>query len=260
MRGVSRQTPSTSLSVSVVIPAYNEAGLLPRLLATLDAARAGYRRGADTVEIIVADNGSTDGTADIARQSGCRVVQVAERRIASVRNGGARQAIGGILCFVDADSRVHPETFNAVEDALASGRVVAGATGVRLERWSPGIAATYALFMPLVWALRMDTGVVFCRREDFERVGGYDERRAFGEDVQLLVDLRRLGRSRGQRLVRLRRVKATASLRKFDEHGDWHFLTDLLRLLPLMLWRPGASTEYAQRYWYGDQRPPPERR
>lgn len=241
---------------SVVIPARNEAQLLPRLLGTVAAARARYERGAAAVEVIVADNASTDDTAAIAHRAGCLVARIEERRIASVRNGGARLASGDTLCFVDGDMQIHPETFNAVDEALDGGRIVAGATGVKLERWSPGIAATYALFMPFVWTLRMDTGVVFCRRDDFERVGGYDERREFCEDVQLLVDLRRLGRSRGERLARLRRVKATVSMRKFDEHGDWHFFTDLLHLLPLMLWRPEASTEFAQRYWYGDQRPP----
>lgn len=100
----------------------------------------------------------------------------------------------------------------------------------------------------------MDTGVVFCRRTDFESIGGYDERRLFGEDVQLLWDLLRLGRSRGQRLVRLRRVKAINSMRKFDRWGDWHFLTSILRLLPLLLRRPAASTDFARRYWYGDER------
>ena len=242
--------------ISLVIPAYNEARLLPRLLATVAAARAAFHLGESAVEVVVADNGSTDDTVLIADRTGCRVVRVAERRIASVRNGGARLASGGVLCFVDADTRIHPETFNAVLASLDSGRVVAGATGVRLDRWSPGIALTYALFMPLVWALRMDTGVVFCRRADFEAVGGYDEGRQFGEDVQLLLDLRRLGRPRGQKLARLRGVKAVASTRKFDSHGDWHFFTELYRLLPLLLARPHASHELADRYWYGDQRPP----
>lgn len=241
-------------TVSLVIPAYNEATLLPRLLDTVAAARARYHRGLDAVEVIVADNLSTDATATVAAAAGCAVVQVAERRIASVRNGGATVAHAPVLAFVDADSRIHPETFNAVDHALATGRYVAGATGVRLERWSVGIATTYALMIPWVWILRMDTGVVFCRRADFEAIGGYDERRLFGEDVQFLWDLRRLGRARGQRLVRLRRVKATASMRKFDRWGDWHYVTNMFRLLPLMLRRPGASTEFARRYWYGDDR------
>jgi glycosyltransferase involved in cell wall biosynthesis len=247
------------IRISLVIPAYNEAELLPRLLDSVEAARQSYRHGRAAIEVIVVDNGSTDLTAAIAADRGCVVTRVEERRIASARNGGARHAVGEILAFVDADMQVHQQTFNAIEDSLGTGRVVAGATGVRLERWSLGIALTYALFMILVWSLRMDTGVVFCRREDFETIGGYDERRFFAEDVQFLMDLRRVGRRRGQRLVRLRTVKALASCRKFDIHGDWHYFTDLFRLVPLMLRSPKATNEFAEKYWYGDQRPPSPR-
>jgi glycosyltransferase involved in cell wall biosynthesis len=242
--------------LSLIIPAYNEERLLPRLLSTVDEARRAYGRGPEAIQVIVADNGSTDRTSEIAAAHGCELVTVEERRIASVRNGGAGRAEGDILCFVDADTQIHPQTFNKIERALATGRVVAGATGVRLERWSLGIAVTYALFMPFVWTLRMDTGVVFCRRDDFERIGGYDERRSFGEDVQLLFDLRRIGRERGQRLTRLRTVKAIASTRKFDAFGDWHYFTELAKLIPLMVRSPNATSDFAQRFWYGDQRPP----
>jgi glycosyltransferase involved in cell wall biosynthesis len=247
---------SDSIRVSLVIPAHNEDGYLPRLLESVDVARERWRRGADRLEVIVADNVSTDRTAAIAGEWDCRVVTVKERRIASVRNGGAAVAHGEILCFVDADSELHPETFNAIEDALSTGRVVAGASGVRMERWSLGIAVTYVLFMPMVWLTRMDTGVVFCRRRDFDAVGGYDERRFFGEDVQLLWDLRRIGKARGERLTRLRTVKALGSTRKFDTHGDWHYFSDLFRLVPKMLWSPRATSEFANKYWYGEQRTP----
>lgn len=247
---------STFIRLSLVIPAYNEEQLLPRLLGSVDVAREKWRHGPGAIEVIVADNVSTDRTATVAKERGCRVVEVEERRIASVRNGGAAVAEGEILCFVDADSEVHPDTFNAIEDSLATGRVVAGATGVCMERWSLGIALTWALFMPLVWLTRMDTGVVFCRREDFEAIGGYDERRFFGEDVQLLWDLRRIGRKKKQRLTRLRTVKALGSTRKFDVHGDWHYFSDLFGLLPKMLWSPRASSDFANKYWYGEQRSP----
>ena len=239
--------------VSLVIPAYNESELLPRLLDTVEAAREAYNRGRDEVEIIVADNCSTDGTATIAEARGCRVVEVAQRRIASVRNGGAAAASGQILCFVDADGQIHPDSFNAVDATLASGRVVAGASGVTMERLSLGIVVTYWLFMPWVWMLRMDTGLVFCRRRDFEAIGGYDEGRPVGEDVRLLLDLRRLGRMRGQRLIRLTSIKGVASTRKFDAHGDWHYLTELWRLLPL-LWDRDRRHPLLDKFWYGDQR------
>ncbi len=237
--------------VTVVIPCLNEQATIAEAVADAKAAFASWRGG---VEVIVADNVSTDDTAAIARDRGCNVVRVEERRIASVRNGGAAAAAGDVLCFIDADSEIHPETFNAIEDSLATGRVVAGATGVRMERWSLGIAVTWVLFMPMVWLLRMDTGVVFCRREDFQSIDGYDERRFFAEDVQLLWDLRRVGRRRKQRLARLKKVKALASTRKFDIHGDWHYISDLFRLVPKMLWSPHATNDYATKYWYGEQR------
>ena len=239
---------------SVVVPAYNEERYLPPLLDSLDAARAAYGGGADAVEVVVADNASTDGTARVAEECGCRVARVEKRVIAAARNGGARAASGEILCFVDADTRVHPGTFAAVDAALATGRAVAGATGVRLERRSPGLAAAYAMLLPLVWATGMDTGLVFCRREDFAAVGGYDESLRVAEDITLLWALKRLGRPRGQRLVRLRPVKAIASVRKFDEHGDWHYVWMLPRLVFEFLFRRRALEAFIEEYWYRPHR------
>jgi glycosyltransferase involved in cell wall biosynthesis len=246
--------PPDAPAISLVIPARNEEAFLPRLLDSVELARRRFRLGAVAVEVIVADNRSTDATARLARERGCRVVTAEPRCIAAVRNAGARAAAGEMLAFVDADSLVHPETFNAVERALAGGRIAAGATGVRLDRWSPGILAAYLLLVPCAILLRLDTGLVFCRRRDFLAVGGYNERRLFGEDVQFLWDLRRLGRRRGQRLARLRRVKAVASTRKFDRWGEWHYFRLIWRLLPVMLLRPGADSELIRRYWYRDER------
>ena len=208
---------------SVVIPAYNEAQYLPRLLDSIEVARSNYSGGPETIEVIVADNDSTDRTADVAKARGARVVNVKKRRIAAARNGGGRAARGDILCFIDADSAVHPQTFDAIDRAIKSGRYVGGFTGVTLERKSVGLLITYCLVMPMVLLMGIDTGVVFCRREDFEAVGGYDETRLYAEDVMFPLALRRLGRTRGQRLTRLPRVKALGCTRKFDQFGDWHY-------------------------------------
>ncbi len=242
------------MKISLIIPAYNESKLLPRLLDTVEVARTRFAGGREAVEVIVADNASTDGTGEVAAARGCVVLPVAQRLIAAARNGGARIAQGEILCFVDADMQIHPETFNAIAATLDRTDIVAGATGVRLERLSLGLALTYAVIVPLVILTRMDTGVVFCRRADFAAVGGYDERRELAEDVAFLWALRRLGRSRGQRLIRLTEAKAVASVRKFDQHGDWHYFTKVMPLsVPALLW-PSVRTKLAKRYWYGDDR------
>ncbi len=245
---------------SLIIPAWNEEAYLPRLLDTVDVARGTYHGGPDAIEVIVADNASTDRTAEIALQRGCRVAHVELRRIAASRNGGAAIAGGEVLCFVDADFRIHPETFNAIDRELATGRFIGGATGVTFERWSAGIAVSAALILPPLRMLGMDGGVWFCRREDFDAVGGYDEQLLFSEDVRFLWALRKLGRGRRpvQTLTRGGSAgppaRAIASLRKFDKHGDWHFLRDMIRLPFWLVFAPGHFRKAVHKYWYEDDR------
>jgi glycosyltransferase involved in cell wall biosynthesis len=240
---------ATCPSISVIVPCHNEAEYLPRLLASIETARRAFSGGPAAIELIVADNASTDDTASIAASAGCRVAFTALRRIAAARNAGAAIARGEILAFIDADSQIHPDTFNAISAFLARADVVAGTTGATMERWSPGIAVCYAMMIPIVWATSMDIGVVFCRRRDFEAIGGYDETLKFAEDVRFLIDLRRLGRRRGSRLVRARHAKVIASTRKFDQFGDWHFLGMLVKA-PLYLLHRRAGDAFADKYWY----------
>lgn len=246
-------------AISLVIPAHNEEDYLPRLLESVARARARYRDGAGTIEVILADNQSTDRTASLAEARGCRIVSVAKRTISAARNGGAAAAHGGILAFVDADSQIDVETFNEISRVMGDATVIGGTSGVRFERLSAGIVATHAM-LALVGAvvggwrslrgLHLDTGVVFCRRRDFEAIGGYREDLLFAEDVRFLLDLRRLAKTRGQRIVRGTRAKALFSTRKFDRYGDWHYFTMPLRLAWSAL---RGRDDVARRYWYQDR-------
>jgi hypothetical protein len=241
---------------SLVIPAFNEEALLPRLLDSVDRARMLYDGGPESIEVIVADDGSTDATAGIARARGCRTVAAGARRIALARNAGARQARGTILAFVDADSQVHPETFNMIDGLLDSGRVIGGTTGAVFERQSAGLRCTFTGIALLGLAFRgtralrhrgMDTGVVFCARADFEAIGGYREDYRWGEDVWLLFDLRRRGWRSGRRLEGATRAPAVFSTRKFDRYGDWHYFTMPFRIVWDAVRRRDTT---ARRYWY----------
>jgi hypothetical protein len=235
--------------ISLIIPCHNEAALLPRLLATVEVARRAYRGDPADIEVIVSDNASTDDTVAIATAAGCRLAFTGVRRIAAARNAGAAAAHGGVLAFIDADSQIHPDTFTVVAGCMARPDVVAGATGATMERWSLGIAVCYAMMLPVVWATGMDIGVVFCRRADFDAVGGYDETLKFAEDVKFLVALRRAGRPGGRALVRATAAKVIASTRKFDQFGDWHFLAMVLGA-PWYLVNRRAGDAFADRYWY----------
>jgi len=240
-------------AISLIIPCYNESAYLPRLLASVDAARQAFAAWPDAVEVIVSDNASTDDTAAIARAHGCRVVSSTVRRIGAVRNAGAAVARGEILAFIDADSQIHPDTFNVLAAFMARQDVIAGSTGATMERWSIGLAVTYAIMMLFVWATTFDIGVVFCRRADFEAIGGYDDSMKFAEDVKFLYMLRRLGRTRGQRLVRARTVKVIASTRKFDSYGDWHYITLMVKG-PWYLINRRLRDAFADQYWYKPDR------
>jgi glycosyltransferase involved in cell wall biosynthesis len=250
--------PATNVPrFSLVIPAFNEEALLPRLLDSVDRARVLYRGGPESIEVIVADDGSTDATAGIARERGCRTVAAGARRIARARNAGAREARGTILAFVDADSQVHSETFNMIDRLLDSGTVIGGTTGAVFERQSAGLRSTFAAIALLGLAFRgiralrhwgMDTGVVFCARADFEGLGGYRENYRWGEDVWFLFDLRRRGWRSGRRLEGATSAPAVFSTRKFDRYGDWHYFTMPFRIGWEAL---RGRDDAAHRYWYG---------
>lgn len=255
-----RQTSESSrIRFSLVIPARNEEKYLPRVLETVRVAVGRYRGGpgeSREVEVIVADNASTDRTAEIAREFGARVVAVEKRAIGAVRNGGARVARGEYLCFADADNPLHPETFNEIDRVLARPRVAGGATGCVPEKWSVGMAAIYFIvYLPIVVLMRIDGGVVFCRREDWEAVGGYDEEWLVSEDVRFLAALRRHVRARGDRLARASRAKAVISNRRFDLWGQGHMLAQAWRMSWRWMARDRAGVdELARAYWYSDKR------
>ncbi|MBS1718314.1 MAG: glycosyltransferase [Armatimonadetes bacterium] len=243
---------SDGIRISLIIPAYNEEVLIPLLLDTVDVARKSYSYGAESIEVVVANNGSTDRTQEIASSRGCKVVPVSKRSIAAARNGGAQAAAGRLLAFVDADTLIHAETFNAIERALADDRVMAGATGVRPSRMSPAIAVLVAISLPFRIA-GLDSGVVFCSKADWQEVGGFNEELLISEDIDFQFALKRLARKRGKHLGRARGAQAITSTRKFDRQGDWRLIGHMFAIPFLKAFRPRAFDRLVQKHWYEDR-------
>jgi glycosyltransferase involved in cell wall biosynthesis len=97
------------MSVSVVIPVYNAAAHLEACLTHLAQWPAG------PLELIVVDDGSTDGSAEVAQRFGAKVLSTGGRAgPAKARNIGARAARGEILFFLDSDVCVHADTLERV--------------------------------------------------------------------------------------------------------------------------------------------------
>ncbi len=97
----------------VVIPVLNEAAALPALLAALPP---GYTA-------VVADNGSTDGSADIARRAGAVVVDEPVRGFGAACWAGmvAADPDDGVVCFMDGDGSLHPADLVSVAGPVLAG-------------------------------------------------------------------------------------------------------------------------------------------
>ena len=231
-------------ATSFVVPAYNEEKCLPGTLAAIHAAA---RELGIAYEIVVADDASTDATAELARAAGARVVAVQHRQIARTRNSGAGAARGERLIFVDADTRVNARLVAAALAALEAGAVGGGATPVfegEAPRWAHRMMAVVVTTMR--WMNLAAGCFLYCRRDAFEGVGGFDERHFAGEEVMLSWALRGRGR-----FVMLREEVHT-SPRKFTSRSLGETLGLSARLLASGL--RGARRRESTQFWYDGRR------
>ncbi|HEY7501837.1 MAG TPA: glycosyltransferase [Vicinamibacterales bacterium] len=233
--------------ISFIVPAYNEERLLGQTLASIHAAARALDR---SYEIVVADDASTDRTAEIARENGARVVPVRLRQIAGTRNAGARAARGEILVFVDADTLVPSATLSAAMDALARGAVGGGAM-LRVDGTIPRHGRVLLFLVATGMRLgRLAAGCfLFCTREAFEAAGGFDERLFATEELALSRALRRHGR------MTILREAVETSGRKLRTHSAW----ELARLIGALVGIGPRILRSRDRLelWYGSRRPDP---
>ena len=106
------------MDVDVVLPCLDEAAALPRVLASLP----------DGVRAIVVDNGSTDGSADLARSLGATVVHEARRGYGAACHRGLLEATAAVVAFCDCDA-----SLDLADLSLADLKSAVGDTGMHLE-------------------------------------------------------------------------------------------------------------------------------
>ena len=185
------------IKVSIIVPAYRNAGELSKCISALRAAAT-----SDT-EIIVVDDGSEDDVSATAANLRARVLRLA-RNVgpAAARNHGARHARGQILFFVDADVVVPNNAIERIRTTLdCHGEIAAVFGSYDSHPPAPGLVSQYRTLLhhfvhqtgkaeaATFWA-----GCGAIRRMVFERVGGFDERRfprPMIEDIELGGRLRR---------------------------------------------------------------------
>ena len=228
-------------TISVVVPTLNEADEIAACLASVARQNGPW-------QVVVADGGSGDGTAEAARQAMPRAhVVVAERGRARQMNAGATAATGDVLLFLHADTRLPGGALAAVRAALADAAVVGGCFRTRFADEAEFGALGKTLMR--LWEARLwmrwhrlafgDRGV-FVRRDAFDAVGGFPDQPLF-EDLDLVAALRRRGR------FAFLEADVETSARRFARHGA---LRQQFRNLALWLgWNAGVAPARLKRFY-----------
>ena len=174
------------MQFSIIVPVFNEAPLIRRFLAHL-------RERAPGAEIIVADGGSTDGTADLAAGFCDRLVESQLSR-ANQMNAGAHAARGEILWFVHADVEVPVQCLDEIARIMHDSNVVGGYFRIRLpRRLVYRLTDSFTHYAGMLLRIRCGDHGIFCRRTAFISIGGFPIVPLM-EDVEFFRRLHRCGR------------------------------------------------------------------
>ncbi|MGI9534130.1 MAG: glycosyltransferase family 2 protein [Thermodesulfobacteriota bacterium] len=232
---------------SVVIPAYNEENYLPDTLKYLkDAMNKSGERG----EIIVVDNNSTDRTSDVATSFGARVVFEPLNQISRARNSGASRSNGKFIIFLDADTHVSATLFKMALKMLRYEGCCGG--GVLLSTGSDDNRIANCIFGLVNWvcnSLKIAPGCfIFCTRDAFDAVGGFNERFYAAEEVWFSNSVRIWGKNQGLNFQIINKPKINSSPRKLESPFRAFLALVSLTLLPF-------TAYFRTLCWYWYKRP-----
>ncbi len=221
--------------LSIVIPTLNEAAEVAGALHALQPLRA---RGC---EVIVADGGSADATAELALPLADRVL-IAGRGRARQQNAGAAAATGDVLLFLHADTRLPPDADRIVIGGLETSGREWGRFDVRLTGRHPLLRVIERMIGVRSRLSGIATGdqAIFVRRGWFGRAGGFPDIPLM-EDVALSRALKRLGPPL------CLRAAVTTSSRRWEQRGVIRTMLLMWRLR-LEFWLGADPARLSERY------------
>ena len=218
--------------LSIVVPAFNESKLIESCLETLTRALEAAGVAREAYECIVVDNNSTDDTATRAAQFGARVLSEPIRQIARARNKGGYAARGRWILFLDADSWPDSALIRDLLQAMDDPEIAGGGALLQMRQLPPLLRLGVGVWNRLSRRMRWAAGsFIFCTRDAFEEVNGFDDSLFVGEEISFCRRLKRYLRWRGQRLVILSRHPLRTSGRKGELYSQGEIFRVGLRIL-----------------------------
>lgn len=206
--------------ISVVIPAHNEEEFLP---VTLEALR---KQDYENYEVIVAANGCSDRTVEVAEGRCDEVIDLKARGLGPARNTGAERARGELLMFLDADTVLEPNALSAVAKKFT--RKYAAGTLRGVPDTNKGAYKIIYFFKNLIHrthAHHGSSGVILCWKDQFHAVGGFNNELYLRENSDLMKKLRRFGR-----YAYLNNTPAVTSMRRYERAGTGEMVFLWLRV------------------------------
>ncbi|MDO8573801.1 MAG: glycosyltransferase [Candidatus Daviesbacteria bacterium] len=199
------------LTVSVIIPTFNEERFLPKLLASLK------RQSSAPKEIIIADAYSVDNTRSIAKSFNCKVVDGGLP--AKARNYGAKHAKGTLLLFLDSDVVLPPHFLEKTIKEISAHRLdiascfITPKSDLKIDKFLHHFANHY-LNLTQKFYPHIPGFCIFVKKDVHQMINGFDESLILAEDHDYVARAKKIGR-----FSYLKSYKIPVSVRRLSRDG-----------------------------------------
>lgn len=212
---------ANELFISFIIPALNEQQMIGDTLRAIKAAM-----GDCDHEIIISDNGSTDGTQSIAESMDAKFIVNPTATIAELRNLGVKESQGNIYAFIDADVSLAPDWLSVLKTLMATwpadGMIVTGSTYLAPEA-STFVEAHWFDLLRHSESSYINSGHLITTQAMFEKINGFDASLRTAEDY----DFCHRAQQAGGQIVKRPELRAIhhgfpKTVKEFMAREAWH--------------------------------------